>query len=60
MKIPNKPRPKDYEHVELILREANAYGLQWEVDTLAKELISKKPEINIVEAYLNAYGEWVK
>jgi hypothetical protein len=60
MKTTNKPKQIEYEHVELILREANAHGLHWEVDTHAKMLINKKPEINIVEAYQMAYEEWVK
>ena len=60
MKTTNKPKQIEYEHVELILREANAHGLHWEVDTYAKKLINKKPEINIVEAYQMAYEEWVK
>ena len=35
----NKPTQLDYEHVELILREANAHGLHWEVDHFAKKNI---------------------
>lgn len=60
IKQPKQPRQVEYDHVELILREANAYGLHWEVDTHAKMLINKTPEINIVEAYQMAYEEWVK
>lgn len=48
------------EQIESILEEANAYGLRWEVDTWAKEIISNSPQINIVKAYEMAFKEWIK
>lgn len=60
MKTKNRPTQLDYEHVELILKEANAYGLKWEVEKFAAKIISKNPEVNLVEAYQMAYEEWVK
>ncbi|MAZ30852.1 MAG: hypothetical protein CMP57_02025 [Flavobacteriales bacterium] len=60
MKTTNKPGQIEYEHVALILKEANTHGLHWEVDDYAKKLINRSPEINIVEAYQLAYEEWVK
>lgn len=56
----NRPTQLDYEHVELILREANAHGLHWEVDHFAKKIIASDHSIHIVEAYQLAYEEWVK
>ena len=49
-----------HEQIELILEEANAHGLRWEVDDWAKKIIENNPEINIVEAYQMAFGEWIK
>tara|TARA_B100000123_G_C25392526_1_gene280740 strand:- start:19 stop:201 length:183 start_codon:yes stop_codon:yes gene_type:complete len=60
MKTKNRPTQLDYEHVELILREANAHGLKWEVENHATKIISKNPEIGLVEAYQLAFNEWVK
>lgn len=44
--------------IELILAEARAYGLGYEVETTAKEII--KEGIDEVTAYQNAYYEWIK
>ena len=60
MNTKNRPTQLDYEHVELILKEANSHGLKWEVEEFAAKIISKNPEINLVEAYQMAYEEWVK
>ena len=56
----NRPTQLDYEHVELILKEANAHGLHWEVDHFAKKIISNDPSVKIVTAYQMAFEEWVK
>ena len=56
----NRPTQLDYEHVQLILKEASAHHLEWEVDNFAKKIIANDPEINMVEAYQMAYSEWVK
>lgn len=56
----NRPTQLDYEHVQLILKEASSHNLEWEVDSFAKKIISGNPEINIVEAYQIAYSEWIK
>lgn len=44
--------------IELILEEARAYGLGYEVEATAKEII--KEGIDEVTAYQNAYYEWIK
>jgi uncharacterized protein (DUF305 family) len=42
----------------LILAEASAYGLAYEVDATAKEIIKEgEDEVN---AYQQAYNEWIK
>tara|TARA_A100001037_G_C15152011_1_gene639936 strand:+ start:503 stop:685 length:183 start_codon:yes stop_codon:yes gene_type:complete len=51
---------KDYEHVELILKEAKAYGLEQEVKLTAKKYIERHPLIELVEAYQHAYNDWIK
>jgi len=49
-----------HEQIELILEEANAYGLKKEVDKWAIKIIEHEPQINIVKAYQMAYNEWIK
>ena len=44
--------------IELILVEASAYGLNYEVDTTAKQLIEEG--VDDVTAYQDAYNEWIK
>ncbi len=40
--------------IELILEEANAWGLRYEVEQSAKQFIDE------VSAYQDAYNEWIK
>ena len=44
--------------IELILVEASAWGLNYEVDITAKQLIGEG--VDVVTAYQNAYSEWIK
>jgi hypothetical protein len=44
--------------IELILEEARAWGLRYEVEVTAKEII--KEGIDEVTAYQDAYNEWIK
>jgi hypothetical protein len=44
--------------IELILVEAAAWGLGYEVEATAKEII--KEGVDVVTAYQNAYSEWIK
>jgi hypothetical protein len=44
--------------IELILAEASAYGLAYEVEATAKLLIEEGRDI--VSAYQEAYQDWVK
>jgi hypothetical protein len=44
--------------IELILVEASAYGLNYEVDTTAKQLIEEG--VDVITAYQDAYYEWIK
>ena len=53
-----KPSPVDYEHVTLILREASAYGLEWEVKEAAAKYVKKG--YGYVESFQMAYQDWVK
>lgn len=48
----------DLQQIELILLEANAWGLRWEVETAAELLI--KDGCDAVTAYELAYNDWVK
>jgi hypothetical protein len=49
---------EDQITIELILVEASAWGLNYEVDITAKQLIGEGEDE--VTAYQNAYNEWIK
>ena len=60
-KINLKSRLKEAkETVELILEEANQYGLRHEVDVFAQKFLKEDPTLSEVEAYVMAYNEWIK
>jgi hypothetical protein len=44
--------------IELILEEASAWGLRYEVEQTAKQLIEEGSDV--VSAYQDAYYEWIK
>ena len=44
--------------IELILEEAGAWGLRYEVEQTAKQLIEEGSDL--VSAYQYAYYEWIK
>lgn len=46
--------------VELILEEAQIYGLRLEVKQEAEKELSKNKKITRVEAYENAFLKWIK
>ena len=48
------------EHIELLLEEANAYGLRLEVEQWAIQLLKEDPDLPRLEAYVQAYNEWIK
>ena len=51
---------EDEEDIELILEEANAFGLRWEIDSTAKQMMEQNPHLPKLEAYVQAYNEWIK
>ena len=50
----------DEEDIELLLEEANAYGLRIEVEQWAIQLLKEDPNLSRLEAYVQAYNEWIK
>ena len=50
----------DEEDIELLLEEANGYGLRWEVMTSAQKIMKKDSTVPKLEAYVQAYNEWIK
>ena len=50
----------DEEDIELLLEEANAFGLRWEIDSTAKQIMEQDPVLSKLEAYVQAYNEWIK
>ena len=51
---------EDEEEIELLLEEANAFGLRLEVDSFAKKFMDEDPMLPKLEAYVMAYNEWIK
>ena len=51
---------EDEETIELLLEEANAYGLRIEVEQWAIQLLKEDPDLSRLEAYVRAYNEWIK
>ena len=51
---------RDEEDIELLLEEANAYGLRLEVEEWAIKEMKKNPTLPRIEAYVRAYNEWIK
>ena len=60
----NQKNEEDEETIELILEEANAYGLRQEVKEWAekelREASLKGHWLSKLDAYVNAYHEWIK
>ena len=50
----------DEEDIELLLEEANAYGLRIEVEQWAMQLLKEDADLSRLEAYVQAYNEWIK
>ena len=50
----------DEEDIELLLEEANNYGLRIEVEQWAIQLLKEDPNLSRLEAYVQAYNEWIK
>ena len=48
------------EDIELLLEEANNYGLRIEVEQWAMQLLKEDPDLPRLEAYVLAYNEWIK
>lgn len=48
------------EIIEELLVEASAYGLRFEVLATARQILEENPKIDRVDAYQEAYDEWIK
>ena len=51
---------EDEEEIEIILEEANRWGLRIEVEELAQQEMNRNPHLSRLEAYVIAYNEWIK
>ena len=56
----NQKNEEDEEQIELILEEANAYGLRQEVKMWAEKELEKDSTLSNLDAYVIAYHEWIK
>ena len=50
---------EDEETIELLLEEANNYGLRIEVEQWAMQLLKEDMDLSRLEAYVRAYNEWI-
>ncbi len=46
--------------IEEILAEASSYGLRHEVCAEADRFMDESPEMEILDAYIHAFEEWIK
>jgi hypothetical protein len=46
--------------IEMILVEADSWGMRWEVDRDAKRYLEDGTAADKVEAYIWAYEDWIK
>ncbi len=51
---------EDQLMIEMILVEADSWGLRWEVDRDAKQYLEEQTAADKVEAYIWAYEDWIK
>lgn len=47
------------ETVELVLEEADRYGIRYEVEETAIAYLKNNPDANVVDAYQTAFADWV-
>ena len=50
----------EQQQIDEILLEANAYGLKWEVIDTATRLLKENDTLSELQAYVNAYNDWIK
>lgn len=56
----NKNVMTNEQQIEEILTEASAFGLRWEVQSTAEQIMDENPNLDKVDAYQQAFSEWVK
>ena len=44
----------------MLLEEADSYGLRYEVEMFAEEILEKDPTLSRLDAYVMAYHDWIK
>lgn len=56
-----KPTSREDElMIEMILVEADSWGLRYEVERDAKQYLQENAATDAVEAYIWAYEDWIK
>jgi hypothetical protein len=56
----NKNVMTNEQQIEEILVEASAFGLRLEVLSTARQIMDENPNVDKVDAYQQAFSEWVK
>ena len=50
----------DQTQIDLILEEANAFGLRLEVIQTATNFMNQQPNLKELDAYFMSFSEWIK
>ena len=50
----------DEQQIDEILEDAGAFGLRYEVELYAEELLEGNPALSRLDAYVMAYHDWIK
>ena len=50
----------DEGYIDELLEEADSYGLRYEVEMFAEEILKKDPALSRLDAYVMAYHDWIK
>lgn len=58
--IENLSKTTDEGYISMLLEEADSYGLRYEVEMFAEEILEKDPTLSRLDAYVMAYHDWIK
>ena len=64
--MPQKKEIKDLNkatdegYISMLLEEADSYGLRYEVEMFAEEILEKDLTLSRLDAYVMAYHDWIK
>lgn len=60
LKKENLSKTTDEDYIDMLLEEADSYGLRYEVEMFAENILEKDPTLSRLDAYVMAYHDWIK